>query len=122
MVGLMKAGRFPKVEKVCGGRYSYNGFELQPKDVMAIYETFYNKPVSEMPCEFVCGIIDDLRHKSLKPVDPEAVVKMENSILPPTVKQALLWGIGSDGTIGASRNAVQILQNTASNIQVQCQF
>jgi pyruvate-ferredoxin/flavodoxin oxidoreductase len=47
---------------------------------------------------------------------------MEDILLPKEVNQAMLYGIGSDGTIGAARNAVQILQNTASNIQVQCQF
>lgn len=75
-----------------------------------------------MPCEFVVCITDDLRNKSLKPIDKKEVEELENKLLPPQVNQSLLYGIGSDGTIGASRNAVQILQNTASNIQVQCQF
>lgn len=75
-----------------------------------------------MPCEFVMGIVDDLRNKSLAECDIKEVETLEGKLLPKNVNQALLYGIGSDGTIGASRNAVQILQNTASNIQVQCQF
>lgn len=69
-----------------------------------------------MPCEFVVGIVDDLSNRGLPEFDSHAVVELENKLLPPTVNQSLLYGIGSDGTIGASRNAVQILQNTASNI------
>jgi hypothetical protein len=61
MVALMKENRLGKIEKVTGGRYAYLGFEMNPKDVMALYGTFYGKPIAEMPCEFVCGVIDDLR-------------------------------------------------------------
>lgn len=82
MVAMMKENRLGNV-KVCGGRYSYLGFELNPKDVMAIYQTFYNKPIESMPCEFVCGIIDDLRNKSLQIVDKQEVAELENHLLPP---------------------------------------
>lgn len=37
MVALMKENRLKQIEKVCGGRYSYLGFEIAPKDVMAMY-------------------------------------------------------------------------------------
>lgn len=111
MVALMKENRIGagKVEKACGGRCAYLGPELNPKDVMAIYAQFYNQPIESMPYEFVVGVIDDLRNKSLKPVEKNEVAELENKLLPPQVNQSLLYGIGSDGTIGASRNAVQIL-------------
>jgi len=105
----MKENRLQKGLKVVGGRYSYLGFELMPKDVISIYDTFYGKPIDQMPYEFVCGIKDDLRNKSLAPANLEIVSKLENVMLPPKVNQSILYGIGSDGTIGASRNAVQIL-------------
>lgn len=87
MVSLMKENRLGagKVEKVTGGRYSYLGFEINPKDVMAILQTFYEKPIESMPCEFVVGIVDDLRHKSLPIVDKVEVAKLENKLLPPQV-------------------------------------
>jgi len=44
-----------------------------PKDVVALCDTFYGKPVDKMPFEFVCGINDDLRNKSLPPPNMEAV-------------------------------------------------
>jgi hypothetical protein len=70
-VALMKENRLSTGLKVVGGRYSYLGFELMPKDVIAIYETFYGKPIEQMPYEFVCGIVDDLRNKSLTPAPIE---------------------------------------------------
>jgi hypothetical protein len=73
-----------------------------------------------LPFEFVVGIIDDLRNKSLPAISSQLIQEVEAKLLPKDVNQSLLYGIGSDGTIGAARNAVQILQNTASNIQVQC--
>jgi pyruvate-ferredoxin/flavodoxin oxidoreductase len=121
MVAMMKENRLAGV-KVCGGRYAYAGFELLPKHILSIYNTFYQTPQESQPTEFVVGIVDDLRNKSLKAPTVESVVALENKLLPTQVNQSLLYGIGSDGTIGAARNAVQILQNTASNIQVQCQF
>lgn len=102
---LMKENRLTNV-KVTGGRYSYLGFEIQPRDVLAIYSTFYNKPIDTMPCEFVCGIVDDLRNKSLVPVEEPIVQSIEGKLLPSKVNQSILYGIGSDGTIGAARNAV----------------
>lgn len=35
-----------------------------------------------MPCEFIVGITDDLRNKSLKPVDKKEVAELENKLLP----------------------------------------
>jgi pyruvate-ferredoxin/flavodoxin oxidoreductase len=116
-VSLIKQRRINGVH-VCGGRYSYLGSELMPKDIIAIYNTYYNQPIEKMPFEFVSGIIDDLNGKSLPDAPAEQVAEIEDKLLPPSVNQSLLYGIGSDGTIGAARNAVQILQNTASDIQV----
>lgn len=84
MVAFMKEGRLGagKIEKVCGGRYSYLGMEITPKDVIALYNTFYGQPQESMPFEFVVGIIDDLRNKSLKPADKKEVEELENKLLP----------------------------------------
>ena len=59
-----------------------------------------------MPFEFVCGIIDDLSNRSLERIPKNEIAQLENKLLPAQVSQALLWGAGSDGTIGATRNAV----------------
>lgn len=116
-VAMMKQSRIAGV-KIVGGRCAYSGPEMYPKDVLAIYDTYYDKDIEKMPFEFVSNIINDLRGKSLPEPAPLRVVELENKLLPPQINQSMLYGIGSDGTIGAARNAVQILQNTASNIQV----
>jgi pyruvate-ferredoxin/flavodoxin oxidoreductase len=48
------------------------------------------------------GIVDDVTHASL-PVGPEL------ELLPPGTIQALFWGMGSDGTVGANHEAVRII-------------
>ena len=39
-VAMMKENRMKHIEKICGGRYSYLGFELMPKDVLALTDVF----------------------------------------------------------------------------------
>ncbi len=58
------------------------------------------------------GIVDDVRHTSL-PLGPEI------NTLPVGTRQCMFWGMGSDGTVGANKEAIKIIaDNTPLFTQV----
>ncbi|MBO4700981.1 MAG: pyruvate:ferredoxin (flavodoxin) oxidoreductase [Alphaproteobacteria bacterium] len=84
---------------VFGGRYGLGSKEFKPRDVAAIFENMKRKKLHH---NFTVGIEDDLTNLSLK-TDPAF------SIEDPNFKTAILYGIGSDGTVGAVKNIVKIV-------------
>jgi len=84
---------------VFGGRYGLGSKEFAPRDVKAIYE---NMIMGTLHHNFTVGIDDDLTGLSLK-TDPTFAVENKK------VKTAVLYGIGSDGTVGAVKNIVKIV-------------
>lgn len=84
---------------VFGGRYGLGSKEFKPRDVKAVYENLMRDTLHH---NFTVGIDDDLSGLSLK-TDPAFAVQAEN------FKTAILYGIGSDGTVGAVKNIVKIV-------------
>ncbi len=84
---------------VFGGRYGLGSKEFKPRDVKAIYENLMRGTLHH---NFTVGIDDDLTGLSLK-TDPAFAVE------DPNFKTAILYGIGSDGTVGAVKNIVKIV-------------
>lgn len=84
---------------VFGGRYGLGSKEFKPRDVKAVVE---NLMLDTLHHNFTVGIEDDLTNLSLK-TDPAFAVE------DPNFKTALLYGIGSDGTVGAVKNIVKIV-------------
>lgn len=84
---------------VFGGRYGLGSKEFKPRDVKAVYE---NMMLGTLHHNFTVGIDDDLSGLSLK-TDPAFAVQ------DPNFKTAILYGIGSDGTVGAVKNIVKIV-------------
>lgn len=84
---------------VFGGRYGLGSKEFKPRDVAAVFENMKRKTLHH---NFTVGIDDDLTGLSLK-TDPAF------SIEDPNFKTAILYGIGSDGTVGAVKNIVKIV-------------
>ena len=84
--------------KVIAGRYGLSSKEFTPGMVKAIYD---NMKAREPKNFFTVGINDDVTFTSLgyEPLDtvPEGTV------------QCKLYGLGSDGTVGASKNAIKII-------------
>ncbi|MBR4507315.1 MAG: pyruvate:ferredoxin (flavodoxin) oxidoreductase [Alphaproteobacteria bacterium] len=89
----------PTGVSVFGGRYGLGSKEFAPRDVKAIYE---NMLMGTLHHNFTVGIDDDLTNLSL-PVDKSFSVENKD------VKTAVLYGIGSDGTVGAVKNIVKIV-------------
>lgn len=85
--------------RVIGGRYGIASKEFTPAMVAAIFrELAQDNPKPT----FTVGIMDDVTHLSL-PVDPDFSTDQ------PDVVQALFYGLGSDGTVGATKNSVKII-------------
>ena len=85
--------------RVFGGRYGLGSKEFKPRDVAAVFE---NMKRGTLHHNFTVGIDDDLTGLSLK-TDPAF------SVEDPNFKTAILYGIGSDGTVGAVKNIVKIV-------------
>ena len=85
--------------KVFGGRYGLGSKEFKPRDVKAIVEYMIQGALHH---NFTVGIDDDLTHLSL---NTDKTFTIEN----PDVQTAILYGIGSDGTVGAVKNIVKIV-------------
>ncbi len=84
---------------VFGGRYGLGSKEFKPRDVAAVFENMKRKTLHH---NFTVGIEDDLTNLSLK---TDAAFSVED----PNFKTAILYGIGSDGTVGAVKNIVKIV-------------
>ena len=93
----------PSMPQIIGGRYGLSSKEFTPAMVKSIYDELKKeKPKNH----FTIGIIDDLTHTSLT-VDTS--FSMDES----TWTQALFFGLGADGTVGANKNSIKIIgENT----------
>ncbi|MCC6847196.1 MAG: pyruvate:ferredoxin (flavodoxin) oxidoreductase, partial [Deltaproteobacteria bacterium] len=95
-VALAEGGRRARV---VGGRYGLSSKEFTPGMVKAVFDTLRR---DEPRNHFVVGIHDDVTHASLA-WDPEYVTE------DPETVRAVFYGLGSDGTVGANKNAIKII-------------
>ncbi len=96
------------LRKVVGGRFGLGSKDLTPRMVAAVYK---NLQRPEPLHGFTVGIEDDLTQLSLPLGKQIQTVSQE-------VIQCMFWGLGSDGTVGANKNAVKIIgDNTDLNAQ-----
>ena len=99
----LNEGRLGEMPKLIGGRYGLSSKEFTPAMVKAIYdELAKEKPKNH----FTIGIFDDLTQSSLE-FDPSFTLQEEG------MTQALFFGLGADGTVGANKNSIKIIgENT----------
>ncbi|MDC0935194.1 pyruvate:ferredoxin (flavodoxin) oxidoreductase [Pirellulales bacterium] len=94
--------------RVIGGRYGLSSKEFTPAMVARIFEELQSDTPKR---RFTIGIIDDVTHLSLK-WDPQLSTEKDD------VTRAVFYGLGSDGTVGASKNSVKIIgENTSMYAQ-----
>ncbi len=91
--------------KVLGGRYGLGSKEFTPAMVKAIFDELH---APQPKSHFTVGITDDVTHLSLK-VDPD--FSLEES----DVVQAVFFGLGADGTVGANKNSIKIIGEDTPN-------
>ncbi|MDI9496845.1 MAG: pyruvate:ferredoxin (flavodoxin) oxidoreductase [Bacillota bacterium] len=84
---------------IVGGRYGLGSKDTTPAQIFAV---FNNLKADEPKNDFTIGIVDDVTFKSLE--IPEVV----NVSAPGTVR-CKFWGLGSDGTVGANKDAIKII-------------
>ena len=96
---------------VIGGRYGLSSKEFDPSMAARI---FIELSKSFPKDGFTIGINDDVTHSSLA---------VEDLIftLPPKISQAVFYGMGSDGTVGATKMAAKIIGNS-QNLYAQAYF
>ncbi len=102
--GVYKSEQF----KIVGGRYGLGSKDFTPAMVKAVYDNLISdKPINS----FSVGIHDDVSGKSLK---------WNSKWYTPQkgVYNAMFFGLGSDGTVGANKNTAKIIcDNTDMNVQ-----
>ena len=90
---------FEAMPQIIGGRYGLSSKEFTPAMVAAV---FAELDAAAPKPRFTVGIDDDVTHLSL-------AVDRDLDIEPSTVKRAVFWGLGSDGTVGANKNSIKII-------------
>ena len=81
---------------IVGGRYGLSSKDTTPAQILAVFENL----AAEAPKEhFTVGITDDVTNLSL-PVGEEI------SLAKPGTFEALFFGLGADGTVGANKNSI----------------
>ncbi len=84
---------------VVGGRYGLSSKDTTPSQIKAVYDNLKeDKPKDG----FTVGINDDVTHKSLE-------IKEQIETSPEDTIKCKFWGLGSDGTVGANKNAIKII-------------
>jgi len=96
---------------IVGGRYGLGSKDVFPSQIIAVYENMKKyKPLNH----FTVGIIDDVTHLSL-PVGEYV------DVIPEDTMSCKFWGLGSDGTVSANKNAIKIIGD-ATDLNSQAYF
>ncbi|HHZ02676.1 MAG TPA: pyruvate:ferredoxin (flavodoxin) oxidoreductase [Tissierellia bacterium] len=93
---------------IVGGRYGLSSKDTRPSQIIAVFD---NLKQSEPKDNFTIGIVDDVTNTSLPEKDiidttPEGTISCR------------IYGLGSDGTVGANKTAIKIIgDNTELYVQ-----
>ncbi len=84
---------------IIGGRFGLGSKDTTPAEIKAVFD---NLKSTQPKSGFTIGIVDDVTHSSLPSSEKIITAK------PGTVR-CKFWGLGSDGTVGANKQAVKII-------------
>ncbi|MBK5227125.1 MAG: pyruvate:ferredoxin (flavodoxin) oxidoreductase [Actinobacteria bacterium] len=91
---------FERMPRVIGGRYGLSSKEFTPAMVKSVFDELAEpKPKRR----FTVGIYDDVSNLSLEIDRSFRYQRPANEV------QAMFFGLGSDGTVGANKNSVKII-------------
>ena len=88
---------------IIGGRYGLSSKEFTPAMAKAVFDELGKSPPKN---HFTIGIHDDVTHSSLD-WDENFRTAAHNDTF-----QAVFYGLGSDGTVGANKNTIKIIGET----------
>ncbi|HCC36682.1 MAG TPA: pyruvate:ferredoxin (flavodoxin) oxidoreductase, partial [Treponema sp.] len=110
---MMAAGKAPFSASplVLGGRYGLGSKEFTPAMVKAVYENLSGKKTAG----FIVGVNDDVQGKSLD-YDEHFALAEEG------MNEAMFYGLGSDGTVGANKNSIKIIGDAKPELNAQAYF
>jgi pyruvate-ferredoxin/flavodoxin oxidoreductase len=84
---------------VVGGRYGLGSKDTTPTHIKRVFDELKkDQPAND----FTIGIVDDVTNLSLN-IEENIVAESEGTI------RCKFWGLGSDGTVGANKNAIKII-------------
>ncbi len=89
----------PDAPVIIGGRFGLGSKDTTPADIKAVFDNLKSVSPKE---NFTVGIDDDVTHTSLAPAEKTVTAK-EGTV------RCKFWGLGSDGTVGANKQAVKII-------------
>lgn len=95
---------FP-MPKIIGGRYGLSSKEFTPSMIKTIFDEL-DKEQSKN--HFTIGIEDDVTFTSLL-YDKNLIIENKGQF------EALFYGLGSDGTVGANKNSIKIIGSETDN-------
>ncbi len=84
---------------IVGGRYGLGSKDTTPSQIKAVFD---NLKLDTPKNQFTIGIDDDVTNTSL--VETERIVTAPKGTI-----RCKFWGLGSDGTVGANKNAIKII-------------
>lgn len=100
-----KEAPFTHWPKIIGGRYGLGSKEFTPNQVIAIFDNLKK----DLPKNhFTVGIVDDIAKTNLELGTPIATN-------PAGTFAGMFYGLGSDGTVGANKDAIKIIGDYTEN-------
>ncbi len=88
---------------IYGGRYGLSSKDVPLKDINAVFENLFSYDTKN---NFTIGIEDDITYLSLEPKEIE---------YNPDYREIKVYGFGSDGMVGASKNFMKVLGGIDTN-------
>jgi pyruvate-ferredoxin/flavodoxin oxidoreductase len=104
-------GSFKEYPLVLGSRYGLGSKEFTPGMVKAVFDNLSGGKIAG----FIVGVEDDIQGKSLS-YDEHFVVPEEG------MNEAMFYGLGSDGTVGANKNSIKIIGDAKPELSAQAYF
>ncbi|MDR2516916.1 MAG: pyruvate:ferredoxin (flavodoxin) oxidoreductase [Spirochaetaceae bacterium] len=111
---ITQAGEAPwkfQFPRIIGGRYGLGSKEFTPAMVKAVFDNLAGRQISG----FTVGIKDDVQGKSLD--HDEHFVLADDGM-----NEAMFYGLGSDGTVGANKNSIKIIGDAKPELSAQAYF
>ncbi len=96
---------FESMPVVIGGRYGLSSKEFDPAMTRGVFDEMLRKSPRN---HFTVGIVDDVTHTSID-YDPDFHIDHEGRV------EAIFFGLGSDGTVGANKNSIKIIGEETPN-------
>lgn len=98
---------------IIGGRYGIGSKDFTPAMVIACFENLESK--DKVKNHFTVGINDDVTKTSL-PYDENFSIEEEG------MTEAMFYGLGSDGTVGANKMSIKIIGDARPDLNAQAYF